>query len=158
MASRGCREDATSIGSAPGAWWAGPGLPLPFSAETSLPLSYRYRYRRWVRVDGGRGVPWVGLAWASDGSPPLLSAILSAILYSNPTNYPSDTLSAISYIRSAIISYPINHPISCPISYPSISSYPPATLQPLYQLSEGNSFRIVEPSSYPTGYPTRQLS
>ena len=28
----------------------------PFGAETPLPL---YRYRRWVRVDGGRGVPWV---------------------------------------------------------------------------------------------------
>ena len=44
----------------------GPGGPArAYRYRLALRRPYRYRYRRWVRVDGGRGVPWVGLtrAW-----------------------------------------------------------------------------------------------
>ena len=41
----------------------GPGGPArAYRYRLALRRPYRYRYRRWVRVDGGRGVPWVGLA------------------------------------------------------------------------------------------------
>ena len=40
----------------------GPGGPArAYRYRLALRRPYRYRYRRWVQVDGGRGVPWVGL-------------------------------------------------------------------------------------------------
>ena len=73
---RGSTCASQTMSSAPGARWAGLGLPLPFGAETPLPLppaAATGAGHGWMvlgprgpvsrlgplRVDGGRGVPWV---------------------------------------------------------------------------------------------------
>eukprot|EP00964_Phaeocystis_antarctica_P028344 scaffold15981_cov69-Phaeocystis_antarctica.AAC.1 len=48
--------------SAPGARWAGSGLPLPFGAETPLPLPLAQQPALGAGGWCGRGVPWVWLA------------------------------------------------------------------------------------------------
>eukprot|EP00964_Phaeocystis_antarctica_P063427 scaffold38080_cov53-Phaeocystis_antarctica.AAC.1 len=50
------------IYSAPGARWAGSGLPLPFGAETPLPLPLAQQPALGAGGWCGRGVPWVWLA------------------------------------------------------------------------------------------------
>ena len=48
--------------SAPGARWAGSGLPLPSGAETPLPLMLAQQPALGAGGWCGRGVPWVWLA------------------------------------------------------------------------------------------------
>ena len=54
--------EMASYNSAPGARWAGSGLPLPFGAETPLPLPLAQQPALGAGGWCGRGVPWVWLA------------------------------------------------------------------------------------------------
>ena len=48
------------IASAPGARWAGSGLPLPFGAETPLPLPLPACGCGWMVAEACRGLGWLG--------------------------------------------------------------------------------------------------
>jgi len=61
-AAEGADCEADAKVSAPGARWAGSGLPLPFGAETPLPLPLAQQPALGAGGWCGRGVPWVWLA------------------------------------------------------------------------------------------------
>eukprot|EP00964_Phaeocystis_antarctica_P034408 scaffold19567_cov47-Phaeocystis_antarctica.AAC.1 len=58
-AARDCARRLLPIASAPGARWAGSGLPLPFGAETPLPLPLAQQPALGAGGWCGRGEPWV---------------------------------------------------------------------------------------------------